>query len=335
MSLNRFLAAGCFIVCLLFGAPVSAEEINIYFKTSPLTERLRPFSEPATLSLLVTGADGKPLASGWLNVRLQAPRPNFFSTDFPWAEGSALTEMRLPLKAGKAEWKYNFPIRGKYQLLIEALAPDGTTSSKTFTFEIREHRSKWVLLGAFTLGLFAVGFVAGRIFTHTAVNGTGALRTISLIVGFFAMSAVSAIAREAPTDKPVIRLEIDPPTVGKLSRVRWVREADGGKSNQSAVLSLAITHVEKGIIVFALDRIPVEGEYSMNFHFTDGAEHRITATAEVSGRKLARTEQVVSVSAVEPPITAMIPAMGFFLAMIAAGLGVGRWSRRYTTPPQV
>ena len=317
---------------MLVGAPVSAEEIDIYFKTSPLTERLRPFSEPATLSLLVTGADGKPLVSGWLNVQLQAPRPIFFSTDFPWAEGSALTEMRLPLKAGKAEWKYNFPIRGEYQLHVEALAPDGTTSSKNFKFEIREHRSKWLLLGALTLGLFSVGFIAGRIFTHTAANRTGALRTLSLIVVFFAISgAVSAIAREMPNEKSVMRLEIDPPTVGKLSRIQWVREADGGKSG-SAVLSLTITHVEKGITVFALDRIPVEGEYSVNFRFIDGAEHRITATAEMSGRKSARTEQVVSVSAVEPPTTAMAPAMGFFLATIAVGLGLGRWSRVYTAP---
>jgi hypothetical protein len=332
LSLNCFLAAGFFIVCLLFGAPVSAEEINIYFKTSPLLERLRPFSEPATLSLLVTGADGKPLASGWLNVRLQAPHPVFFSTDFPWVEGSALTEMGLPLKAGKAEWKYNFPIRGEYQLIVEALGPNGITSTKAFKFEIREHRSKWVLLGAFTLGLFAVGFMAGRIFTRTVDNGTGALRIIFLFFGFFTVSTVSAIAREAPAEKPMMRLEIDPPTVGKLSRIRWVREADGGRSNPSAVLSLAITHLEKRITVFALDRIPVEGEYSMNFHFTDGAEHRITATVEMTGKRSARIEQVVSVSAVEPPITAMVPVMGVFLTMIAAGLGLGRWSRGYTVP---
>ena len=84
--------------------------------------------------------------------------------------------------------------------------------------------------------------------------------------------------------------------------------------------------------MFAVDKIPVEGEYSINFHFIDGAEHRITANAEMPGGRSARTEQVVSVSAVEPPITAMVPAMSFFLAMIAAGLGVGRWSRGNATP---
>lgn len=329
LSLNYFLAPGFFIFCVLFGAPVSAEDINIYFKTSPLAERLRPFSEPATLSLLATAADGKPLASGWLNVRLQAPRPAFFSTDFPLAEGSALTEMRLPLKAGKAEWKYSFPIRGEYRLFVDVLAPDGTQSSKTFELEIREHRSKWLALGVFTLGLFAVGFIAGRIFTHTPRDGTGALRIIFFALVSFTFPAATAIAQEAASDKPVTRLEIDPPMAGKLARVRWVLDVN---SSQKAVLSLAITHVEKGMTVFAVDRIPVEGEYSISFHFVDGAGHRITANAEMPGGRSARTEQVVSVSAVEPPITAMVPTMSFFLAMIAAGLGAGRWSRCNATP---
>ena len=45
------------------------------------------------------------------------------------------------------------------------------------------------------------------------------------------------------------------------------------------------------------------------------------------GGRPARMEQVVSVSGVEPPMSAMLPALGLFLAAIAAGLGVGRWSR--------
>ena len=82
-------------------------------------------------------------------------------------------------------------------------------------------------------------------------------------------------------------------------------------------------------MVFAVDRIPVVGEYSMKFYFADGAEHRITAIAEGPGGKRARLEQVVSVSGVEPPATAMLPALALFLAVIAAGLALGRWSRRY------
>ena len=101
-----------------------------------------------------------------------------------------LTEVRLPLQAGKAEWKYNFPIRGNYRLFVEVLAPDGTQSSKMFTIEVGEHRSKWLTLAAFLVGLFGVGVLAGRIFTHTVSKGTGALSAI-----FFASDSRRASRR--------------------------------------------------------------------------------------------------------------------------------------------
>lgn len=331
MPLKYFLAPAFFILCILVGAGVSAQDSNIYLKTSPVPERLRPFSDPVTLSLLVTAADGKPVASGWLNLRLEAPRPILFSTDFPLAEGSILTEMRLPLRAGKAEWRYNFPIRGEYRLFVEVLAPDGSQSSKMFAIEVREHRSKWLILAAFMLGLLGVGVLAGRIFTPPVSKGAGALAALFSASLFFALSSSTAFA-QAGAAKPIARLEIDSPSAGKLARIRWVLDADGGNAVRGALLSLAITHIEKKTTVFAVDKIPVEGEFSMNFHFVDGAEHRVSARAELPGAIAMRSEQVVSVSAVEPPASAMLPALGLFLTMIALGLGVGRWSRCHATP---
>jgi hypothetical protein len=46
-----------------------------------------------------------------------------------------------------------------------------------------------------------------------------------------------------------------------------------------------------------------------------------------------RTEQIVSVTAVEPPATAMLPALALFLAVIAAGIAAGRWSVRRKPMP--
>ena len=331
MSLKYSLAPASVILCILIGAGVSAQDTNIYLKTSPVAERLRPFFEPATLSLLATAVDGKPLASGWLNLRLEAPRPIFFSTDFPLAEGSILTEMRLPLRAGKAEWRYNFPIRGEYRLFVEVLAPDGSQSSKVFAIEVREHRSKWLTLAAFMLGLLGVGGLAGRIFTRPVSKRAGALAAIFSASLFFALSSSTAVA-QAGAVKPSARLEIAPASAGKLARIRWVLDADGGNPSRGALLSLAITHIEKKMTVFAVDKIPVEREFSMNFHFVDGAEHRVSARAELPGGRWMRSEQVVSVSGVEPPVSAMLPAMGLFLTVIALGLAVGRWSRCHATP---
>jgi hypothetical protein len=93
-----------------------------------------------------------------------------------------------------------------------------------------------------------------------------------------------------------------------------------------------IIHVEKRKAVFAIERMFVEGEYSMKFQFADGAEHRVVATAELPDGQRVRAEQVVAVFGGEPPLSAMVPALGLFLGAIAVGLGAGRWSRRRATP---
>jgi hypothetical protein len=95
-----------------------------------------------------------------------------------------------------------------------------------------------------------------------------------------------------------------------------------------ALLSLAITHLEKGKVVFAIEKVAVDREYTFNFHFPDGAEYRINAVAELTGRPPVRDQQLVTVAGVEPPLTAQIPALGVFLAVIAVGLGAGRFSKR-------
>jgi hypothetical protein len=332
LSLKDLFAIGSFLIAVLLGAAVSADAVNVYFKTSPVPEHLRPFTDPATFSLLVTGADGKPLTKGSVHVRLQAPRSSsFFSTDLPLVEGTQLTDLRMPLKVGKAEWKYAFPIRGRYRLIVDVLALDGTKVSRTFELNIREHRTKWLVLGGFTVGLFAFGFITGRMFTSPARNGHEAARIILLVmVSVFTFPGELALGQTGG-DKLAAGLEIDSPRVGKPARITWRLQGSPAIMPASAMLSLTVIQVEKGNVVFAFDRLPVEAEYSMNFQFTDGGEYRVNARAELPGGKLARAEQLVTVTGVEPSIPSTLPAIGFFLAVVAAGLAMGRWSRRHAT----
>ena len=66
------LAAFCSTLAVFSGA--RAEELNIHFKTTPRIELLRPFADPIDLSLLVTGADGRPLFDVPLSTLTQAFR---------------------------------------------------------------------------------------------------------------------------------------------------------------------------------------------------------------------------------------------------------------------
>lgn len=308
---------------MLFGAAFGADELKIYFKTTPGVKLLRPFREPADLVVLVTGADGRPVEQGSVDIRLDAPEPGpVFSTDFPLVEGTRLSEMRLPLRRGQASWKTLLPIRGEYRLSVDVAASDGRRASKRFTFMIRENEKKWLALAGFSLGLFLLGFVAGRIFT-----GSRSAAAVLAALVLLSSPVKSSGAQENEGEGKAV-LEIEPATVGKLSLVRWSRETETASVSSPALLTLIIEHLEKNKIAFAIDRIPVAREFSMRFHFTDGARYRVTTLAQIPGEAPLRNERVVDVTGVEPPARAMVPALVFFLSLIALGLGVGRWSKR-------
>ena len=329
MSLKNLLAFVVLFSFALFCPSSWAEDINIYFKASPRLELLYPYSDPATITLLVTGADGKPVANGSMSIRLEAPEPHWlFSTDFPLVEGSRLLDMTMPLRQGRAEWRYLFPIRGQYRLTVEFAAPDGRKVNKTFPLTIRENKLKWFFLGIFTLVLFATGVLAGRVFTRGVSNAKGRSAACLLASVSCVASSIVVAAQGLEQRKIFGWLDIDPPTVGKPSKVHWRLAGEENAANRAVLLTLAIVHLEKGKTVFSVERLPVEGAFAMDFQFTDGAEYRITANAYVVDGQMVRTAQNVSVTSVEPPARAVIPAMGFFLAVIALGLGVGRWSRR-------
>jgi hypothetical protein len=329
LSLKNLTGSLFVVAALVLGSSAWPEEINIYFKTSPLLEHIRPLADPATLSLLITGADGKPFAQGWVDITLEAPKSGrFFSTDFPLVEGKRLTEMRLPLRGGRTEWKYLFPIRGEYRLTVRVMTVDGRHGHKTFPVSIREQSYKWYLLGAFTLALFAFGVIAGRVFTRASPAVTHKAM-VSLLLLVLWLSSKNALTAEEPLQEKYFGwLEVGPASVGTPTRVSWRLQGDDSASRTAALLTLTISHLETRKTVFSVERLSVAGEFSMRFQFTDGAEYRVAATAFVPGRGVVRTEQHVSVTVAEPPARAVLPAIGFFLAVIAGGLGVGRWSRR-------
>jgi len=193
---------------------------------------------------------------------------------------------------------------------------------------IRENEKKGVFLGLFTVGLFLLGVVAGRVFTSPQlVSKRNVLVSILLSVFCSFSSDRAALAQEEKSEKYKARLEISPPQVGKLSHIRWSLVGIKEGERPTVNLSLRIIHLEKGKMVLALEKLPVAKEFSLNFQFTDGAEYRIDAMTELDGREI-HSQRIVSVSGIEPPPSAAIPPIVFFLAVIALGLYTGRWSRR-------
>jgi hypothetical protein len=324
LPLKKIIATLFILFGALFGSALHAEELNVYFKTNPRLELLRPFASLVDLSLLVTGADGKPVEHGSVAIRLDAPSPGFFfSTDYPLVEGTVLSELRLPLRQGKASLKYLFPIRGEYRLTVDARSTDGRKAGRTYTFTVRENPKKWVALGAFSGGLLVLGLIAGRIFTGARATAVVVIAAANLLAATIETSAAPPSAASGSAE-----LTIEPATVGRPVEVRWSLARHGGAGDGAALLSLTIHHLEKDKVVFAVEKIPVDGEWSMKFHFPDGAEYRVTALGSVPGRTPMRAEQIVSVTGVEPPAAAMLRVVAYFVALIALGLAAGRWTKR-------
>ena len=329
MPLKNFFALFILVIVALLGSSLPAEELNVYFKTTPRVELLRPFADPIDLSLLVTGLDGRPVKQGTVAIRLEAPVPGrFFSTDMPLIEGTVLNEMQLPLRQGRANWKQLFPIRGEYRLMVDIVTADGSKANKGLTFAVRENRQKWLAFGAFSAGLFILGFVAGRVFTGARAGVFALITAAALLSG---PAEISSAQQNQPAGPAI--LEIEPATVGKPSLVRWKLVNDSA-ADRSAGLTLTITHLEKRKVVFALEKITVAGEWSMKFNFPDGAEYRVVAVGNIPGRTPVRNEEVIAVTGVEPPVGAMVPVLAYFVALIAVGLSLGRWSKRRNPAPQ-
>jgi hypothetical protein len=321
LSLSIRATVALFALLLLLDSSLRAEELNVFFKSTPRLELLRPFSDPADMSVLVTGADGRPVAQGAVRIRLDAPEPGrFFSTDFPMVEGTRLLDISLNLRQGRANWKSLLPIRGDYRLIVDAATGDGRKASKRFSFTIHERGEKWLALGGFSLALFVLGFVAGRIFTGVAKRAVALL-----VLGSFMYPG--GLAKTAGAVSPSALLEIEPASVGRLTLVRWRAQNRDLAGQPNTLLTLTITHLEKEKIAFAIERVPVAGEFSFGFHFTDGARYQVSAVAEMAGALPIRNDQVVEAAPIEPPFKAMLPALTLFIGTIALGLACGRWTK--------
>jgi hypothetical protein len=317
------LIVSLFLLVFFFGAlhPTIAQELTAGLRFEPSLAALRPHDQQAQVTLLVADREGKPISAGEVQIILEAPAPGkLFSTDFPIVEGTRLSEMKLPLRSGQASWRYVFPIRGVYRMQVLATAADGRSFTQSFEFTVDENPRKWLVLALFGLILFGIGVIAGRTFTTSP-----ALLSLGLLVAALAAADCGASVGEVKARADGMTLEIAPATVGKLSRIRWLNNDPAAEVVSS--LSLSIEQVDHRQVVFAVEKLPVRGEYSFDFQFTDGSDHRITALVEVPGEPQRRLERVVAVTAVEPPLSAQYPALAAFVGVIALGLAAGRWSK--------
>jgi hypothetical protein len=314
----------------VLAAEAQDNKITVRVKTVPGLTDARPLSGPVRLVLETSDSSGNPVDVERISIRLRAPGSHwFFSTDLPLVEGSLLSEMIVPVSRGRVVWEYLFPIRGVYRLEVESVDDGGPQITEALELRIKESRIKLLFLAAFILALFLFGFTAGRFFTSPRPQPS-----LKMTMGIFVLLTVSTLTstmgRAAVLESGglVARMQVEPATVGRPSRIDWsVVDVKSGEPVASR-LSLTITHLEKGTRIFSLEEMLTEGNFSLSFQFTDGARHQVTSVAAIPGEALVVTEETISVQAVEPPLGTVLPSIGFFIAVMAFGLIVGRISRQ-------
>ena len=116
LSLKNFIAFFVLLAFLFSGRP-SWAEISI-----SISKRRRDWSccipiliPQPSLFLLPALTVSRWRRAGWRFGSKRPPRL-VFSNGFPFGRGQPLLDMSLPLRQGRAEWKYLFPIRGQYRL---------------------------------------------------------------------------------------------------------------------------------------------------------------------------------------------------------------------------
>ena len=304
---------------------------TIHLQIQPGLDKIRPLSETAKLTLTLHDGAGQAIDRARFQIRLYAPpRGWIFSTDFPQVEGTLLLDIELPAGKRKVEWEYLFPIRGDYRLEVGAVDSVGNMDKRVFSLPIRESRTKLFYLGTFLAGLFVFGVMVGRLFTlqgkETRITG-GLLLLVGSVLIICPATAQEPITKMAEDRGFVIRLEVSPPTVGKLSQIRWQLLETKTGLPYSTHITLAITQLEKGKQIFSLKGIPTKGNFNFKFHFVDGSAHKVTTIAELKGRHPIRAEKVVAVKGIQPPKGVSLRALLLFTGVLVLGLITGRMSR--------
>jgi hypothetical protein len=308
-SISGFLAAGT--------GWAAADAIRV--DVSPRLDEVRPLEDLVNIKIAVATEGQGPVD---LSLQLLAPpRGGIFTTDFPLVEGTKLIEMAVRLPDGTLDWSYAFPMRGTYRLDLKAVGGAGSSVERTVLLQVSESWTKWVFLLGFFVGLFALGLVAGRLFSSRPVLNSCLL---VMILGMLALAHSGQVSAELKSE-----LFVSPLRVGSLSTIRWSIAAESLTGTRGAALTMSVTQLEKKRILFELYRLPIQGHFEFRYQFTDASDHEVDATVvSKPGGEGVRIGERVQVTSPDPSLADRLRPVLASLLVVTAGLITGRFSRK-------
>lgn len=200
------------VICLMshfyFGNGVFSQssQPSLQLITEPTLEQIRPFDattsaeqQPVRFTLQTLDSNKQPLRNAQVHLTLLTPpRSPWFSTDFPWVEGTTLLEFTQTSATGSLEFQQSLPIRGDYTLKAEVkplVANDFQPFQQNLTFAIAENSGKYqnyfILLGFLILVGFTGGWIIGT--KEKTQVGEIAPQRVRLLLSGLTVSAIAAL----------------------------------------------------------------------------------------------------------------------------------------------
>jgi len=349
------LACAC-LFCTETARAQSNPELTVTIESQPAADAIIPDVSLTATTLRVLDAAGNPVPDAHLRLRLDAPVGNaWFSTDFPFVEGTTLLAFDGPLPEGELNFDYIFPIRGSYQIVAEAgRTADSMGPVAVDPIVVSENGAKirnFILLLALLVlfGLIA-GYMIGRGTRRHTVSP--AVVALIIVVSALLLSGTGhALAHEGEEDGQgddaalivnvdgeglTLSLQISPrdAQVGTPSFI-WFELVDDETSRPVAAdFEVEIDHLDDDHTVFSSLLSAPTGEASMAFQFVDGAEHELHVTALADRGQVAASTHV-DVIALDSSAAVKMKALPYLLLAVLAGILIGmalsgRRGRRWT-----
>lgn len=156
----------------LIGTTQPPAQPSVQLLTAPNPAQLLPFEaeattpqSPARLTLKVLDAAGQPLKDAKIHLTIFTPtKNNWFPTDLTVVEETKLLDIESIAPTGKLQVHQMFPIRGKYQLLVNVdpiSKNQFTPFQQKLILSVRENPIKWINLAILAVIFLLVGLSGG------------------------------------------------------------------------------------------------------------------------------------------------------------------------------
>jgi hypothetical protein len=358
-----FCLTGHFLLGDRFFSQVS--QASVQWMMEPCLEKVRPLNhDPVLVTLKTLDSTGKPLKEAKIHLRLFTPPANpWFSTDFPWVEGTTLLDMTQTTASGEVQFQQTFPIRGNYrlQLQVEPLVANSFKPfEQTITWAIAEKAIKYrnyvLLLVLLTFIGFVGGWVIGaedrlqagevapqrvRILLSSAtIIAIAVLLFINLTAeagsshtGHAHLSVPENTTSSVPKtgQQPMLTAQLKADshaTVGQLSTLTVTVK---NPQTQTAIAQQPIriqTHqLEHQQVIFATQtHTDLNGQFQWQEQFFDGSPHQVTVTLLPNPPLIDQPltlKKAIEVEALQPPLFRRLISLGYMVLALTLGFGGG------------